>query len=365
MNLASESPDRRRMADYPVTYLIFDLLYLDGRSLVDLPYTERRERLDALQLEGPSWQTPSHHRGEGKALLAPHRGARPRGAGRQAARQPLPARAAQPRLAEGEEHPQPGARDRRLAPRAGEPGGDDRRHPRRLPRGRRRSGDGCATPAGSAAASPRPSCGASPSCSSPSRRRRAPSRAASLPSRPSSSSPAWWPRSPSASGRRPEPCAPPCTRGCEPTRTRRRSSWNRRSRHPRPLRREWAGEGLGQGGLRGAGDDRARGRQRGAPGGGRADRRRPGDPAAFPRPHPHRAAVRRARPGPSRGGRRLLARPAARRAHPGRDHQRARWPPGERPGRAARAAQLPRRREAAYGRSGSRWAPTCARSSTR
>jgi bifunctional non-homologous end joining protein LigD len=69
MHLASESQIRRRMADTPVTYLIFDLLYLDGRSLVDLPYAERRERLDALELEGPSWQTPSHHRGEGEALL--------------------------------------------------------------------------------------------------------------------------------------------------------------------------------------------------------------------------------------------------------------------------------------------------------
>jgi bifunctional non-homologous end joining protein LigD len=57
------------MADTPVTYLSFDLLYLDGRSLIDLPYAERRERLDALELEGPSWQTPSHHRGEGEALL--------------------------------------------------------------------------------------------------------------------------------------------------------------------------------------------------------------------------------------------------------------------------------------------------------
>jgi bifunctional non-homologous end joining protein LigD len=69
MHLASESQIRRRMADTPVTYLIFDLLYLDGRSFVDLPYAERRKRLEALQLEGPSWQTPSHHRGEGKALL--------------------------------------------------------------------------------------------------------------------------------------------------------------------------------------------------------------------------------------------------------------------------------------------------------
>ena len=49
MHLASESQIKRRMADTPVTYLIFDLLYLDGRSLIDLPYTERRERLEALE----------------------------------------------------------------------------------------------------------------------------------------------------------------------------------------------------------------------------------------------------------------------------------------------------------------------------
>jgi bifunctional non-homologous end joining protein LigD len=69
MNLSSDGAIRRRMADCPVTYLIFDLLYLDGRSLVDLPYAERRERLDALGLDGPSWQTPRSHRGEGEALL--------------------------------------------------------------------------------------------------------------------------------------------------------------------------------------------------------------------------------------------------------------------------------------------------------
>jgi bifunctional non-homologous end joining protein LigD len=69
MNLASAAAVRRRMADCPVTYLIFDLLYLDGRSLVDLPYTERRERLEHLGLDGASWQTPSHHLGEGAALL--------------------------------------------------------------------------------------------------------------------------------------------------------------------------------------------------------------------------------------------------------------------------------------------------------
>src|SRR5436190_16600938 len=69
MNLASEAAVRRRMADRPVTYLAFDLIYLDGRPLMDLPYTERRERLEALELDGPHWQTPSNHRGEGSALL--------------------------------------------------------------------------------------------------------------------------------------------------------------------------------------------------------------------------------------------------------------------------------------------------------
>ena len=69
MNLASESAVRRRISDCPVTYLVFDLIYLDGRTLIDLPYTERRERLEALGLEGPGWQTPSYHRGDGKSLL--------------------------------------------------------------------------------------------------------------------------------------------------------------------------------------------------------------------------------------------------------------------------------------------------------
>ncbi len=69
MNLASESAVRRRMGDIPVTYLAFDLLYLDGRSMFDEPYTERRSRLDELALDGPSWQTPGEHLGEGSKLL--------------------------------------------------------------------------------------------------------------------------------------------------------------------------------------------------------------------------------------------------------------------------------------------------------
>ncbi|HZE31780.1 MAG TPA: DNA polymerase ligase N-terminal domain-containing protein [Actinoallomurus sp.] len=39
------------------TYMIFDLLYLDGRALFDEPYERRRELLGELELSGPRWQT--------------------------------------------------------------------------------------------------------------------------------------------------------------------------------------------------------------------------------------------------------------------------------------------------------------------
>jgi bifunctional non-homologous end joining protein LigD len=69
MHLASEAAVRRRTNDTPVTYVLFDLLFLDGRDLTDLPYTERRSLLDELALQGPAWQTPASHRGDGEALL--------------------------------------------------------------------------------------------------------------------------------------------------------------------------------------------------------------------------------------------------------------------------------------------------------
>ncbi len=68
MHLASDSAVRRRMRDIPVTYVIFDLLYLDGHSTMPLTYEQRRSLLDELQLEGPSWRTPAYQRGEGSAL---------------------------------------------------------------------------------------------------------------------------------------------------------------------------------------------------------------------------------------------------------------------------------------------------------
>ena len=68
MHLTGESQIKRQSKAIPATYLIFDLLYLDGHSLMDLPYEERRAKLDDLALEGPAWRTPVWHRGEGTAL---------------------------------------------------------------------------------------------------------------------------------------------------------------------------------------------------------------------------------------------------------------------------------------------------------
>jgi bifunctional non-homologous end joining protein LigD len=48
----------------PVTYLVFDLLALDGESLLGLPYAERRERLDALGLVSDRWVTTPWFRGD-------------------------------------------------------------------------------------------------------------------------------------------------------------------------------------------------------------------------------------------------------------------------------------------------------------
>jgi bifunctional non-homologous end joining protein LigD len=44
-------------AAIPVIFVCFDLLAEDGESLLGLPCRERRRRLKALDLNGPSWCT--------------------------------------------------------------------------------------------------------------------------------------------------------------------------------------------------------------------------------------------------------------------------------------------------------------------
>jgi bifunctional non-homologous end joining protein LigD len=47
----------------------FDLCYLDGESLMDRPYRERRATLEGLELRGPAWQTTIASQGEGLAMV--------------------------------------------------------------------------------------------------------------------------------------------------------------------------------------------------------------------------------------------------------------------------------------------------------
>lgn len=46
-------------ARVPATLMVFDVLRLDGRDLTRLPLSERRERLEALDLDGSGWQVPT------------------------------------------------------------------------------------------------------------------------------------------------------------------------------------------------------------------------------------------------------------------------------------------------------------------
>lgn len=70
MHVGHPAEARRRVAATPVTYLVFDLLHLDGEDLMDLPYEERRARLVGTVPTGSCWQVPAHHVGDGAALLA-------------------------------------------------------------------------------------------------------------------------------------------------------------------------------------------------------------------------------------------------------------------------------------------------------
>lgn len=69
MGLTSESEVRRKMKLVPVTYMVFDLIWHDGHSLLKHPYSERRRLLAELKLAGASWQTPPFEKGGGQAML--------------------------------------------------------------------------------------------------------------------------------------------------------------------------------------------------------------------------------------------------------------------------------------------------------
>jgi bifunctional non-homologous end joining protein LigD len=68
MHIANAAEAARRAADVPVTYVVFDLLHLDGHSLLGRPLADRRRLLDQVLDPAPSWRTSPMH-DDGEALL--------------------------------------------------------------------------------------------------------------------------------------------------------------------------------------------------------------------------------------------------------------------------------------------------------
>lgn len=67
MNISSAAQAKMLASKVPVSYLAFDLLWLDDKPLLDLPYVRRREVLDGIGLQGGNWQAPPSFTGESGA----------------------------------------------------------------------------------------------------------------------------------------------------------------------------------------------------------------------------------------------------------------------------------------------------------
>lgn len=70
MHVADPRTAARKAGDVPVAYFLFDVLYLGDRSMLSLPFTDRRRVLEDLELAGPSWATPPALAGEGTTTMA-------------------------------------------------------------------------------------------------------------------------------------------------------------------------------------------------------------------------------------------------------------------------------------------------------
>lgn len=69
MHVADPAEARRRAVQVPVTYVVFDLLHLDGHDLTPLPLADRRRLLEQIVEPAPSWRcSPVHD--DGATLLA-------------------------------------------------------------------------------------------------------------------------------------------------------------------------------------------------------------------------------------------------------------------------------------------------------
>ena len=65
MHIGNAVMAKKLAASDPAVLLVFDLLHLDGHSLLRTPYSERRQLLEELQLADAYWQTPAAFQGTG------------------------------------------------------------------------------------------------------------------------------------------------------------------------------------------------------------------------------------------------------------------------------------------------------------
>jgi bifunctional non-homologous end joining protein LigD len=66
-------PSAALAAAVPVTYLVFDVMHIDGQDLQRVPYARRRVLLEGLGLAGPDAGVPPSFPGGGQAVLAASR----------------------------------------------------------------------------------------------------------------------------------------------------------------------------------------------------------------------------------------------------------------------------------------------------
>jgi bifunctional non-homologous end joining protein LigD len=69
MHAGSAAAVRQLVQERPIVYMVFDVLWLAGRSTLGLRYPDRRALLERLGLAGPAWQTPPTTEGGGAAAL--------------------------------------------------------------------------------------------------------------------------------------------------------------------------------------------------------------------------------------------------------------------------------------------------------
>lgn len=69
MHVTSPAKASRLALENPVAFVAFDVLHLDGSSMLDAPYRLRRELLESLELSGPNWHVPPYFEKDGAELL--------------------------------------------------------------------------------------------------------------------------------------------------------------------------------------------------------------------------------------------------------------------------------------------------------